>query len=309
MEIIIIILSIVIIVLLVILITRGSDRKLERIEQGVIQSEQSLLENKTYQDALNKSFNLILDETYKTREYLGMSEAKINRLNENMDAIHNIMVNTKQRGNFGEYQLYHLLSIYFGNSRHIYAVQYHLKNGKIADAALFLPGDQRVLIIDSKFPQENYIRILKDNSYKTEFKRNIKKHIDDIASKYINEETLNEAVMFIPSEAIYLYLCNHEPELVEYGHHKHVLMTSPSTLLGVVFTLINLTKDFQRSQSLERIEKEIITLKKDTDRLYERYEKAEKTLKTLNNQFQELYHSVVKIDHRVTKAYDGDIKK
>ena len=107
MEIIIIILSIVIIVLLVILITRGSDRKLERIEQGVIQSEQSLLENKTYQDALNKSFNLILDETYKTREYLGMSEAKINRLNENMDAIHNIMVNTKQRGNFGEYQLYH----------------------------------------------------------------------------------------------------------------------------------------------------------------------------------------------------------
>ncbi|MGF0144554.1 DNA recombination protein RmuC [Sharpea azabuensis] len=112
--------------------------------------------------------------------------------------------------------------------------------------------------------------------------------------------------MFIPSEAIYLYICQEESSLIDEAYKAHVLITSPSTLMGVAFTLINITKDFKRSQNLQRVEKEIVALKENSDRMRDRYERVENTLQTLLKQYHELGISVHKIDERIGQIYDGE---
>ena len=299
-----IVLSIICIVLLVIVIYLLYTSQM-KIHDKMIQTEAA-------HSSLDGQYNSIISLLSETNRSLGQSDIKINQMIDGMHDINVIMTNTKKRGTFGEYQLYHILSLYCGDNQHIYEEQYHLNNGKIGDAALHLPGNTKVLIIDSKFPMENYLKIVdnpKDVSYQNEFKKNVKKHIDDISKKYITEETLEEAVMFIPSEAIYLYLCDECADLYDYAHNKKVLMTSPSTLMGVVFTLINITKDFNRSENIKEIEKRIIKLKDDTDRLDDRYGKVMKNLSTLEKSLRELEISKDKISKTINQAYDGAIEE
>ena len=299
-----IVLSIICIVLLVIVIYLLYTSQM-KIHDKMIQTEAA-------HSSLDGQYNSIISLLSETNRSLGQSDIKINQMIDGMHDINVIMTNTKKRGTFGEYQLYHILSLYCGDNQHIYGEQYHLNNGKIGDAALHLPGNTKVLIIDSKFPMENYLKIVdnpKDVSYQNEFKKNVKKHIDDISKKYITEETLEEAVMFIPSEAIYLYLCDECADLYDYAHNKKVLMTSPSTLMGVVFTLINITKDFNRSENIKEIEKRIIKLKADTDRLDDRYGKVMKNLNTLEKSLKELEISKDKISKTINQAYDGAIEE
>ena len=299
-----IVLSIICIVLLVIVIYLLYTSQM-KIHDKMIQTEAA-------HSSLDGQYNSIISLLSETNRSLGQSDIKINQMIDGMHDINVIMTNTKKRGTFGEYQLYHILSLYCGDNQHIYEEQYHLNNGKIGDAALHLPANTKVLIIDSKFPMENYLKIVdnpKDVSYQNEFKKNVKKHIDDISKKYITEETLEEAVMFIPSEAIYLYLCDECADLYDYAHNKKVLMTSPSTLMGVVFTLINITKDFNRSENIKEIEKRIIKLKDDTDRLDDRYGKVMKNLSTLEKSLKELEISKDKISKTINQAYDGAIEE
>ena len=149
--------AIVIVLLIMNLMKKDHTRELSRIEKGIEDNTRTLLEDKANKEAYEKSFAMILSETMKTREYLGVSDAK-------------------KRGNFGEYTLYHLLSIYFGESDAIYETQFRFNNGKIADAVLHIPGSDRVLAIDSKFPVENYARLddAQNHDAKGAFRRAIK---------------------------------------------------------------------------------------------------------------------------------------
>lgn len=240
------------------------------------------------------------------------SSQKVNGIADRVNALNDIMVNKKSRGNWGEYQLNNLLSVYAGDNQEIYEVQYTLKNGYIGDVALHLPGTDKVMIIDSKFPLENYQNLLnKDLSdvemskYESLFKQNIKKHINDIAKKYINSQTVENAVMFIPSEAIYMYVCGNHSELIEEAHKKHILITSPTTLIGVVFTLVNLTKDFKRSRNIKALEKDIVGMYHDVERLYTRLDKVENSITNLQKNFKDVRTSSEKIGGRIVKIHDG----
>ena len=177
---------------------------------------------------------------------------------------------------------------------------------------MHIPNQKQVLCIDSKFPSENYLRLVDDPSSviaQRELRKNVKKHIHDIAEKYIiPQETSEEAIMFIPSEAIYLYLWEEEPQLIEEAHRHHVMMTSPSTLMGVTMTLLAITKDFQRAQNIEKIEKQLISLKEDSDRMIQRYEKAYRSANTLIKQLDDLHISMDKINGKIQGMYEGEEK-
>lgn len=240
------------------------------------------------------------------------SHTQVKNVFEKVNSMNDIMVNKKTRGNWGEYQLNNLLSIYAGHSQEIYETQYSLKNGYIGDVALHLPDNDKVLIIDSKFPQENYQNLLREDigdiereKYKSLFKQNIKKHINDIYKKYITPETMESAVMFIPSEAIYFYVCSECSELIDYAHTKHILITSPTTLLGVVFTLVNITKDMKRNKNIKALEKDIVGMYEDVVRLSNRLDVTNKTINKLQNSFKDVNVSSEKIINRVVKIHDG----
>ena len=260
------------------------------------------------QQLLERKFSELELSTTGSTQILSNVSQDINEMNR-------VMINKKSRGNWGEYQLDTLLSIYCGESKEIYQMQYTLGNGMIGDAALKLPGNKKILIVDSKFPMENYVRIL-DSSNETDrtrysglFKIDIKKHIDDIMKKYITKETVDLAVMFIPSEAIYTYICAENEDLVAYAHTKHILLTSPTTLLGVVFTLINATKDFNRSNHIKDIEKSIILMADDARRLGERMDKVQSSTDILEKSLKDARISADKISNRIQRLADGYVEE
>lgn len=285
----------------------------------IVKSSQQTLSELTASTAKQDSVVRIderFENIYKNLENLTKNSVEattqVNSIASRVNALNDVMVNKKSRGNWGEYQLNNLLSVYAGDNQNIFEVQYKLKNGYIGDVALHLPDEEKVMIIDSKFPLENYQNLLNDElpesekvKYESLLKQNVKKHINDIAKKYITSETVENAVMFIPSEAIYMFICGNYGELIDYAHQKHILMTCPTTLIGVVFTLVNITKDFNRTKHIKQLEKDIVGMYEDVNRLNDRVATLDNSIQKLAKPIKDVQTSTGKIVNRVSRIYDG----
>ncbi len=203
---------------------------------------------------------------------------------EQMSSINRIMSNAKARGNWGEYQMESLINLYGGQSDAICQFQYRLENGKIADGAFHIPGSEKVLCIDSKFPVDHFPG-LSDSRQKDalakEFEKDMKKHIDDVSSKYITPQTVDQAILFLPSEAIYQYVCARTQTLLDYALRKHVILCSPTTLAAVVFSLEASTRDFYRAEHLQDIQKGLDDLQEQMARLQDKINKVTRSAGTL----------------------------
>ena len=255
MEIIILILLCVVIVCLIVLLMQNKSKEEKKVNSD------SLI--------LQKNFEYLLKQVQDVQKNQATSKVSLNQMEEYLYRMNMVMTNTKLRGNWGEYQLDMLLSVYCGQNPSIYSMQYTLPNGKIADCAFHLPDTNKVLCIDSKFPMENYMNLQEDmDTYLRPFKMNMKKHIDD---------------------------------LFTYALQKHVMLVSPTTLVAEVMTLLSSTKDFYRTSHMEEIERNILLLQEDANRLVERSIKAEKTLETLATQFHAVSISAQKLSSRMTK--------
>ncbi len=203
-----------------------------------------------------------------------------------------IMTNAKKRGTWGEYQLDHLVRTCLGDSPFIYSSQYHLQNGKISDGAFHLPGTEQVLCIDSKFPMENYLKMAAEPEsaafFEKELRRNIRKHILDVSEKYITPQTLDTAILFIPNEGLFEYLCSDGADLMSFALEHHVMLVSPTTLAGVVFTLLASTKSFYRAQNLQEIESRMEDLSRKAQTLALQSDKGRKACATLDKTLDDL---------------------
>ena len=159
-------------------------------------------------DKTNKTFNNVLERLSRIDE----AQKKIESLSNDIVSLQSILTDKKTRGIFGEVNLKHILSSVFGeNNEKIYSLQYTMPNQTIADSILFAPEPLGTIAIDSKFPLENY-RMMVDKKlpqdsrdrYEKQFKIDVKKHIDAISEKYIIDGfTSNQAIMFLPAEAIF----------------------------------------------------------------------------------------------------------
>ena len=184
----------------------------------------------------NKTFSNILERLSKIDE----AQKKIETLSGDIVSLQSVLTDKKSRGIFGEVNLKHILSNVFGEKNDkIYRLQYTLSNGTIADSILFAPEPLWTIAIDSKFPLENYQNMVdKKNSievrerYEKLFKADMKKHIDAISSKYIiPDETSEQAIMFLPAEAIFAEVNAYHQDVIDYSYKKHVWVTSPTTLI------------------------------------------------------------------------------
>lgn len=290
-----ILLILVLFCLLILLFFLYSQTKNNQMQEALKNQEETI-----HNTNFNEQFNSVISQMQNLRKEQATSYQMMDYLSHQMDSMNRVMTNTKARGTWGEYQLEHLLAIYAGSNPSVYTMQYTLENGKIADAILHLPNSEKVLCIDSKFPMENYLR-KQDKA----FEKDVKKHIDDISKKYRTHQTVDQAILFLPSEAIYQTICASFQGLIEYALKQHVLFCSPCTLIGVVYTLLSSTKDFYRASHMEEIEKNILALQEDVNRLCLRSERAEKTLQSLENQFHEVSISANKLNHRMNQMIDG----
>lgn len=239
-------------------------------------SDEFLKSSNIYKDITNQIVKI--DETQKNILQLSIEVTKLQ----------NILNDKKTRGIFGEIQLYHILENVFGveNKGVLYDTQYNI-NGKIVDAIIF--NENIKIPIDSKFPLENYINIFeKDNKYITEFKKNVKTHIDSISEKYIVSSITDQALMFIPAESIFLYIHSELQDIIEYAYRKKVWLVSPTTIMAVLTTIQKIYINNLKYNNLEDILKEIDKLSTEFDRFKKRCDNIVKDVTKLKTDIDEL---------------------
>lgn len=205
------------------------------------------------------------------------AQKKIESLSGEMVSLQKILSNNQSRGMFGEYQLNQLLFYIYGDTEAFYQTQYTIREAKgkaesvRADAVVFMPEPIKMIAIDSKFPFAEYRKLFEpDLSPEDEkpilsaFLANVKKHVTDIASKYIIQGTTADfALMFVPSDGVLSLLHSKLPQVIELSRTKNVTIVSPTTLIPLLSSFKAVSIDHQRSRYAFQIGKELRALEKD----------------------------------------------
>ncbi len=260
----------------------------------------------------NRTFNNILERLTKIDE----AQKKIDSLSTEIVGLQSVLTDKKTRGIFGEVNLNYIFHSVFGdNNKGIYDIQHTLSNGAIADSILYAPEPLGTICIDSKFPLENYERMTDtslSNSERNEatkmFKNDVKKHIDAISSKYIIPgETSDEAILFLPAEAIFAEINAYHPELLKYSYEKRVWITSPTTLMSTLTIIQVILKNMERDKYAKVIHVELNKLSKEFVKYRERWEKLSRSIDTVTKDVKDIYITTEKITKRFDSINSVDV--
>ena len=261
----------------------------------------------------NKTFINVLERLSKIDE----AQKKIETLSVDIVSLENILTDKKTRGIFGEVNLCNILKNIFGEKNDsLYKTQYKLSNGYIVDSVIFAPEPLKTIAIDSKFPLESY-RIMVDkkkndierNLAFKQFKIDVKKHIDDISYKYIIEgETSDQAMMFIPAEAIFAEINAYHQDLVEYAYKKRIWLTSPTTLISTLTMIMMIIQNIERDKYTSIIHEELNKLGIEFTRFKERFDKLSKSILTVNKDVEAFNITTEKIKKKFDNISSAKIK-
>ncbi len=262
----------------------------------------------------NKTFTNVLERLSKIDE----AQKKIEILSSDIVSLESILTDKKSRGIFGEVNLHHILAAVFGDKNDkIYRMQYTLSTGVIADSVLFAPEPLGTIAIDSKFPLENYQKMLDHNLSKEErttyfkmFKSDVKKHIDAISSKYIIPgETSDQAILFLPAEAIFAEINAYHQDVIDYAYKKRVWITSPTTLISTLTVVEMIIKNTERDKYTQIIHEELNKLGVEFSRYKERWDKLSRSIQTVNKDVENFNITTDKLSKKFQAINSVEIKE
>ncbi|MDX3773731.1 DNA recombination protein RmuC [Chromatiaceae bacterium AAb-1] len=232
------------------------------------------------------------------------AQKKITELSTNVVSLQEVLADKRSRGAFGEVQLTALIRNVLPEQH--FALQHALSNGKVADCMLFLPEPTGSIAIDAKFPLESYKKMTAPELgaadrklAERQFKQDIKKHISDIADKYILPgETADGAVMFLPAEAIFAELHAYHPDIIDEAYRRRVWLTSPTTLMAVLTTARSVLKDEATRRQVHLIQEHLIKLGEDFSRFRGRFDNLAKHIDQAAVDVKQIHTSAQKISNR-----------
>ncbi len=284
-------------------------QKLENLQGDV---KISLVETlKQHQVSSNHMTTTVRDVTERlvkieetNRQVLGFSSQ--------LDQLHKILSNPKQRGILGEYYLETLLRNLFSPEQ--YQMQYPFKDGMIVDAAIFVRD--KIVPIDSKFSLENYNRLasaeVPEEKVRLEkiFINDLKLRITE-TKKYIRpqEGTTEFAFMFIPHEAIYYDLLTNriggmmeeENLLQRAASHHHVVIVSPTSFSAYLQTVLQGLNALKIEEQTKEIRKRVGELGQHLQAYEQHFQSVGKNLGTVVSQYNLASKEFVKIDKDVLR--------
>lgn len=279
----------------------------EKVERQLIEINNRVTERLDQSlEKTNKTFANVLERLSKIDE----AQKKIDGLGQDIISLQSILTDKKTRGIFGEVNLQFILENAFGGIHTgVYDLQHKMSNGSIADAILYAPAPLGTIAIDSKFPLENYERMTNKNLSKEErlvaerqFKIDFKKHIDAIASKYIIPgETSNEAILFLPAEAIFAEVNAYHNDILNYAYSKKIWITSPTTLMSTLTVIEMILKNMERDKYAKIIHDELNKLSVEFARYKERWDKLARNINTVSKSVEELNTT----SDKITKRFDS----
>lgn len=286
-------------------LTRNTDDRLKEISGQV---ERRLTEGfekttATFADVVKRL--ALIDEAQK----------KITALSQNVVSLQEVLSDKRSRGAFGEVQLNALVRNVLPESH--FAIQYKLSNERVADCMLFLPQPTGNVAVDAKFPLETYQRMMDQSLSASErknverrFKGDIRKHINDIADRYIiRGETADGAVMFIPAEAVFAEIQAHHMDLVQEAHQRRVWMVSPTTFMAILNTARAVIKDEATREQVHIIQAHLGELAKDFDRFQTRMDKLSTHITQAKDDVDRVHTSAKKITRRFEQIESVELEQ
>ncbi|MFG1189404.1 DNA recombination protein RmuC [Xanthobacter flavus] len=231
------------------------------------------------------------------------AERTLGDLSAQVVSLRETLANKQARGAFGQARMEAIVAD--GLPRGSFAFQYTLSNGKRPDCAIFLPGDPRPLLVDSKFPLEAVTAFREAPSAEhrkaagQRLRNDLLKHVYDVAERYfIPGETQDVALIFVPSESVYAEISEHFDGVVQEAYRLRVVLVSPSLLMLAVQVVQAIAKDARMREEADRVRAEVAALVGDVSRLRERVGDLAKHFSQVGDDVQRVIISADKIARR-----------
>lgn len=283
----------------------------EKLDNSSLRMQQSM------QRQLSESARLVSDVSNRLTK-LDETNRRVVDVADELKTLQNVLQNPKQRGVFGEYYLESVLENVLPPGQ--FEMQYKFKDGQVADAIVRLQ-DKMILPIDSKFSLENYNRMVASKSKSerevllAKVRNDLKGRIDE-TSKYIrpDEQTMDFAFMFIPSESLYYDLLigdvgtgSSARDLVEYAFRdKRVIIVSPTSFMAYLQTVLQGLRSLQIEKQAKDIQVRVGQLGRHIA-AYELFmQKLGNSLGTTVNHYNNAHKELKKIDKDIVKIADAE---
>ncbi|MDR9394980.1 MAG: DNA recombination protein RmuC, partial [Roseovarius sp.] len=255
-----------------------------------------------------------LGELHQRLQAIDKAQENITKLSGDVLSLQDILSNKQTRGAFGEIQLHDIVSKALPSDS--YSLQHTLTNGRRADCLIHLPNPPGPICIDSKFPLEAYEALRNAatdhevNEAAKFLRTSLKKHIRDIAEKYILDgETADGALLFLPSEAVYAEVHANFPELVREGFAARVWIVSPTTCMATLNTMRAILKDARMREQAGAIRRELGLLFADVDRLGTRVENLDRHFHQAAKDISDIKISADKAGRRAKRLDNFDFEE
>lgn len=252
-------------------------------------------------------------------ETIDKAQDNIKTLSEQVVSLQHVLDDNPARGAFGEVQLADIVEDMLPPSA--YQMPGHLANGKFVDCLIMLPDPPGPISVDAKFPLKAYQEMLAADSKADRDKAakqlaaDTKQHIKDIADKYVAQSidgvrsTAENALMFIPSEAVYGELHAHHPTVIAESHKQKVYLVSPTTLMATLTTVRAILRDVEMRKQASVIQEEVGVLLIDVSRLDTRVANLDKHFDQAARDIEEIKKSSTKIVSRGAKIEALDLSE
>jgi DNA recombination protein RmuC len=257
------------------------------------------------------------DHLAKLNERLAVidaAQAKLTGLTQEVVGLKDILANKQARGAFGQGRMEAIVKD--GLPPSAYEFQYTLTNRNRPDCIIRLPGDERVLVIDAKFPLEAFSALKAADSDElrkqamSRVRNDIGKHVRDICERYfVPGETQDLAVLFVPSESVYADLAEHFDDLVQKAHNARVIIVSPSLLMMAIQVMQTIVRDARVRDQVHDIQREVQLLVQDVGRLRTRVGKLDGHFRQAQEDVAAITISTEKITRRGDKIEQIDFAR
>ncbi len=273
--------------------------KNQKNDQGLIMLNQNLQGVQERIDKTTETINQRLDKAAQVVAGVGKELGMVQEMGRNMKDLQDFLRSPKLRGNIGEQVLRDLLEQCF--SRGHFEMQYSFKTGERVDA--IIKTDKGIIPIDAKFPMENFQKAMQadtedeKNKFFHEFAKDIRRHIDSISKKYIlpAEGTVDFAVMYVPSEAVYYEIIRHSEDINNYAYAKKVFPVSPNSFYYFLKVIMIGLEGKKVEEAAKEILKTLSAIKQDNDKfsrhlttLTSHITHAKASIDTVNNEYAKL---------------------
>lgn len=232
----------------------------------------------------------LLNELSTKLGYFQEQANQIKNVGQSISRLEDLFKVPQFRGKFGEILLEKIIEETL--PKELYEFQYKLSNGQVVDA--IIKFQDRILPIDSKFPLNNYLKIMESDNQdqkeklKKEFLKDVRNRINEIASKYIlpNQGTFNFAIMYIPSETIYYEVVSDE-ETISYMIEKKVVPASPTVFYAKLMIFLLGFKALEVEKNAKNIIDYLSRLEKEISQLIELYKTLGNHIKNVSSKYNE----------------------